>query len=123
MLTPLLKWPQIIGSIRNSFGSLLNSLERICHEVALNDLLSKNDNTDFNMVDQAGWYPIHAAIVLGNIEIFKTLLQKGANPNLNVKDYHSPLCKAILERKKKLLHSSLKMVLISTWLMVEIGLL
>ena len=62
--------------------------------------LSKNDTTDFNMVDRAGWFPIHAAIVVANIEILKKLFQKGANPNLNVKGYLSPLCKAILEGKE-----------------------
>ena len=64
--------------------------------------LSKNDTTDFNMVDRAGWFPIHAAIVVANIEILKKLFQKGANPNLNVRGYHSPLCKAILEEKDEI---------------------
>ena len=99
---PLLKWTQIVGSIRNSFESLLKPLIRFCHEVALNDLLSKNDTTDFNMVDRAGWYPIHAAIVIANIEILNKLLQNGANPNLHVKDVPSPLCRAIFEGKEQI---------------------
>ena len=102
MLKPLLKWTQIVGSIRNGFGSLLQSMDRNWHEAKLSDLLSKIDNTDFNMVDQTGWYPIHRAIVIANIEILKKLLQKGANPNLNVKGYFSPLCKAILEGKDEI---------------------
>ena len=63
MLTFLLIWTHIVGSIGNSFESLKKSLDIICNEAAINDLLSKHDDTDFNKVDQAGWYPIHAAIV------------------------------------------------------------
>ena len=102
MLTPLLKWNQIVGSIRNGFKSLKDSWDRNCHEAKLSDLLSKIDNTDFNKVDQTGWYPMHRAIMLANIEILKKLLQNGANPNLNVKGYFSPLCKAILEGKDEI---------------------
>ena len=99
MLTPLLKWTQI-GSIRNSFKSLKDSWDRNCHEAELDYLLSKSEHNDFNIVDWEGWYPLHRAIMLANIEILKKLLQKGANPNLNVKGYLSPLCKAILEGKE-----------------------
>ena len=100
MLIFLLKWT--VDSIRNSLKSLKDSLDRNWHERKLSDLLSKNDNTDFNKVDQTGWYPMHRAIMLANIEILKKLLQKGANPNLNVKGYFSPLCKAIFEGKEQI---------------------
>ena len=102
MLTFLLIWTQIVGSIRNSVTSLKKSLDRKWHEAKLSDLLSKIDNTDFNQVDQTGWYPIHRAIVLANMEILKKLLQNGANPNLNVKDVPSPLCRAIFEGKEQI---------------------
>ena len=95
-------WTHIESLIRNSLDFLKKSLDRICHESALNDLLSKTDDTDFNKVDPIGWYPIHRAIVLGNIEIFKKLLQNGANQNLHVKGYFSPLCKAIFEEKEEI---------------------
>ena len=86
-------WTKIVCSIRNSFKSLKKFWNS--HEAELKDLLSKDDNTDFNHVDQAGWYPIHRGIMLANIEILRKLLQKGTNPNLNVKGYSSPLCKAL----------------------------
>ena len=102
MLTPLLKWNQIVGSIRNGFKALKNSWDRNCHEAKLSDLLSKNDNTDFNKVDQTGWYPMHRAIMLANIEILKNLLERGANPSLKINGYLSPLCKAILYEKEEI---------------------
>ena len=74
MLTPLLKWNQIVGSIRNGFKSLKDSWDRNCHEAELDYLLSKCEHTDFNIVDWEGWYPLHRAIMLANIEILKKLL-------------------------------------------------
>jgi ankyrin repeat protein len=44
-----------------------------------------------------GWYSMQRAIVSGKIEYLKTLLQNGANPNLIVKGFPSPLNKAIIE--------------------------
>ena len=100
MLIILVMWNQIVISFGNRFKSIQKFAKSCYHQAVLEEMLSKNDDTDFNKVDQAGWYPINRAIALANIEIIKKLLQKGANPNLNVKDYHSPLCKAILEGKE-----------------------
>ena len=93
-------WNQVGSSIRNGFKSVQRYVDLSFHQSALEELLSKNDDTDFNQIDQEGYYPFERAIVLGNFEIFKKLLQKGANPNLNVKGYHSPLCQAIFEEKE-----------------------
>ena len=93
-------WTQIVCLIRNSFEFLKKVYNS--HEAELKDLLSKDDNTDFNHVDQAGWYPIHRAIVLANIEILKNLLERGANPSLKINGYLSPLCKAILYEKEEI---------------------
>ena len=93
-------WTKIVCSIRNSFKSLKKFWNS--HEAELKDLLSKDGNTNFNQADQAGWYPIHRGIMLANIEMLRKLLQKGTNPNLNVKGYSSPLCKAILEGKDEI---------------------
>ena len=53
-----------------------------------------------------GWYSMQRAIVSGKIEYLKTLLQNGANPNLIVKGFPSPLNKAIID-KSVLLDTSL----------------
>ena len=92
-------WNQIVISFGNRFKSIQKFAKSCYHQAVLEEMLSKNDDTDFNQIDQAGWFPLHRAIVLANIEIIKKLLQNGANPNLNAKDILSPLCKAILEGK------------------------
>ena len=102
MLIILVMWNQIVSSFGNRFKSIQKFVKSCYHQAVLEEMLSKNDDTDFNKVDQAGWYPIHRAIVLANIEILKNLLERGANPSLKINGYLSPLCKAILYEKEEI---------------------
>ena len=75
MLTLLLMWNQIVVSITNGFKSLEKSA----------------------VAYSKGWYQMQRAIVSGNIEILKKILQNGESPNLIVKSFESTLNKAIIE--------------------------
>ena len=57
--------------------------------------MSKGEDIDFSAIDSKGWYPLNRAVELGNPEILKKLLQKGANPNFYKHDYVSPVNFAI----------------------------
>ena len=51
------------------------------------------------MVDSLKRDPVAKAVQKGNMEILKTLLQKGANPNIVTDGCLSPLNRAIKEDK------------------------
>ena len=75
MLIILVMWNQIVSSFGNRFKSIQKFVKSCYHQAVLEEMLSKNDDTDFNQIDQAGWFPLHRAIVLANIAIVKKLLK------------------------------------------------
>ena len=88
-------WKKIFRAIRKRLKSLVRFLVSLRHKPKLNALLSKGEDNDFSAIDSKGWYPLNRAVELGNPEILKKLLQKGANPNFYKHGYVSPVNFAI----------------------------
>ncbi len=67
----------------------------------IDDFLDQGDDIDSQ--DSEGYTPLHTAIVFGNLEIVKTLLWRGANPNHNNNvNKNTPLHLAAFNANKKI---------------------
>lgn len=64
----------------------------------MNWLLKLAKPSDLKRRDKTGWTPLHAAGHVGNLELYETLLRKGASPNAQNAHLTSPfvyLCRYV----------------------------
>lgn len=81
---PALSWslPQVVGRDRSPEGSTILHEAIAQKNEALVDAILASDRTNPNQKSERGYTPLHYAAIIGNQNIVKSLIKRGANPTL-----------------------------------------